>query len=141
MELRPLPLTLSEPLHSADHDVRSQPPNVTTELGHGAVCRDEEREDVEPGEAVERDEMRLMQMGGLWSAETSVGEMRLDPDRYDVDKALRSDEPTNAELEPEGEGPARRRYVRPDPDEGIIRASIALVREPAALNRRPRRHP
>ena len=60
VELRPFPLTLGEALDSADHDVRAQPSDVAAELGHGAVRGDEEREDVEPGEAVERDELRVV---------------------------------------------------------------------------------
>jgi hypothetical protein len=59
----------------------------------------------------------------------AMGTMSLkDEDDYDVGAALRSDEPTSGDLEPEGEGPARRRYVRPDPSGGIIRGTIRLVR-------------
>lgn len=59
---------------------------------------------------------------------------------YDVDRALRSDEHTRAEdLEPEGEGPARRRYVRDDPDQGIIRGTISLVRPVSDVSVRQRR--
>jgi hypothetical protein len=46
-------------------------------------------------------------------------------DRYDVNAALRSDEPMTSEVE--GEGPARRRYVGRDPDDEIIPATTTLV--------------
>lgn len=92
--------------------------------------------DDEP-EAVERDTVVRMQMGGLvLASEPHEGE----PRPYDVDRALRSDESTRPEdLEPEGEGPARRRYVRDDPDDGLIRGTVSLVRDVTDVSVRQRR--
>jgi hypothetical protein len=60
--------------------------------------------------------------------------------RYDVSYALRSDESTRpGDLEPEGSGPARRRYVRDDPDEGIIRGTVSLVSGGSEVSARQRR--
>lgn len=54
-----------------------------------------------------------------------------DRDHYDVNRALVSDEPMDGEPEPEGTGPARRRYVRPDPHAiisgGVVRGTTRLV--------------
>jgi len=62
------------------------------------------------------------------------------PRAYDVDRALRSDESTRPEdLEPEGEGPARRRYVRDDPDQGVLRGTVSLVRDVTDVSVRQRR--
>lgn len=63
------------------------------------------------------------------------------PGRYDVDRALRSDESTRAEdVEPEGLGPARRRYVLEDA--APVRVSITLVRDVSGITlRRSRRFP
>lgn len=83
---------------------------------------------------------QIMQLERPWQAEV-MGALVFEPRRYDVDHALRSDEPMTGDTQPEGAGPARRRYVRPDPDEGIIHATTTLVVAPAPLNRRPRRHP
>jgi hypothetical protein len=92
--------------------------------------------DDEP-EAVVRDTVVRMQMGGLaFASEPHQDE----PGFYDVDRALRSDESTRPEdLEPEGEGPARRRYVRDDPDKGIIRGTVSLVRDVTDVSVRQRR--
>ena len=52
---------------------------------------------------------------------------------YDVNAALRSDEPMGPDVEPEGEGPARRRYVRPDPagwPYDAVRGRTTLVSAP-----------
>jgi hypothetical protein len=50
---------------------------------------------------------------------------------YDANRALLSDEPMDPEIEPEGTGPARRRYVRPDPRDirssGVIHGTTRLV--------------
>jgi hypothetical protein len=50
-------------------------------------------------------------------------------DRYDVNAALRSDEANTTDVDPEGEGRARRRYVRVPDDQGIIHANVSLRRE------------
>ena len=63
VQLRPCPPALGEALDPADHDVRPEPPDVAAELGHGAVGRDEEREDVEAGEPVERGELGVVARG------------------------------------------------------------------------------
>jgi hypothetical protein len=91
-------------------------------------------------EPVPRDTLVRMQMGGLvLASEPDEGEHD-EPWPYDVDRALRSDESTRPEdLEPEGEGPARRRYVRDDPDKGIIRGTISLVRDVTDVSVRQRR--
>ena len=83
--------------------------------------------DVDEPELVDRAPITRMQMGGMvLAAEHHADEARAD----DVDQALRSDESTRPEdLEPEGEGPARRRYVRDDPDRGILRGTVSLVRD------------
>jgi len=47
MELGAWPLPFFEPLHTADEDVGTQPPDVASERGDGAVGRHEQREDVE----------------------------------------------------------------------------------------------
>ncbi|HSO31700.1 MAG TPA: hypothetical protein VLT33_04275 [Labilithrix sp.] len=66
----------------------------------------------------------------------------LDPERepppYDLGRALRSDEPEDGEPVPEGTGPARRRYVGPDPMTagGTLRGRIFFVSD-----RRLRRYP
>ena len=46
------PLEFGQPLDAADHDVRPEPAHVAPEGGHGAVCRDEQREHVEAFGAV-----------------------------------------------------------------------------------------
>jgi hypothetical protein len=91
------------------------------------VMRPELGPDLDEPEAVARATVTRMSMGEmLLTAEHHGGE----PRAYDVDRALRSDESTRPEdLEPEGEGPARRRYVRDDPDQGIIRGRVSLVRD------------
>jgi hypothetical protein len=91
------------------------------------VMRPELGPDLDEPEAVARATVTRMSMGEmLLTAEHHGGE----PRAYDVDRALRSDESTRPEdLEPEGEGPARRRYVRDDPDQGIIRGTVSLVRD------------
>ncbi|MBX3188192.1 MAG: hypothetical protein KF819_14315 [Labilithrix sp.] len=64
-----------------------------------------------------------------------MGDLALDDDAYDVNAALRSDEPIFGDREPEGEGPApglgpvRRRYVRDDAPK-IIEGTLRLVRPP-----------
>lgn len=59
-----------------------------------------------------------------------VGE-RSQSSRYDVDAALRSDDPTSSEIEREGTGPARRRDVRDDVNAdhllGVLHGTITLV--------------
>jgi hypothetical protein len=86
---------------------------------------------------VARDTTVTMRMGELAFAS---GPHHDEPRPYDVDQALRSDEPTRPEdLEPEGHGPARRRYVRDDPDQGIIRGTISLVRAVTDISVRQRR--
>lgn len=67
-----------------------------------------------------------------------------DMDRADVNATLRSDEPTTAESESEGSGPARRRYVRPDPSDAVIKGTTTLVTDTAGIregSRRRRRDP
>lgn len=50
-----------------------------------------------------------------------------EPRPYDVNAALRSDELWFGDVPPEGDGPARRRYVRAEPDP-FMAGSIRLVR-------------
>ncbi len=101
------------------------------------AMRPELRPDIDEPETVERAPIVRMQMGGMvLTAPHSDGE----PRAYDVDQALRSDESTRPEdLEPEGEGPARRRYVRDDPNQGVIRGTVSLVRDITDLSVRQRR--
>jgi hypothetical protein len=67
-----------------------------------------------------------------------------DEHEYDVNRALLSDEPMDGIVEPEGTGPARRRYVRPDPRDflvvGNIPGTTTLVRN-SLVREQPRRHP
>lgn len=69
---------------------------------------------------------------------------------YDVNRGLLSDEPMDPEAEPEGTGPARRRYVRPSSNavvggvsagaiEGVTMTLVTDVTDVTA--RRRRRHP
>jgi hypothetical protein len=77
----------------------------------------------------------MMKRTDLFVAATHCGG---DPGRpwYDVDRALRPDEPMIGEPpDPEGEGPARRRYVLPDPDEHtIIKAHVSLVTDTTGVS-------
>lgn len=94
-ELRPFPLTLGEALYPTDHDVRSQPPDVAAELGYGAVGRNEERENVEPGEPVERDEFRVIARRSLHERERLRGVPRMTVDERPtggIERAVQAEE-------------------------------------------------
>ena len=47
------PLPLASSVDTPDEDVRTQPSDITTEHRHGAVCANEQRQDVEPLRSVE----------------------------------------------------------------------------------------
>lgn len=95
--------------------------------------------DVEEPVDVDRAPLVRMRMGTLvLSSECRTGEAV----STDVDRALRSDESTRPEdLEPEGAGPPRRRYVRDDPDVGILRGTVSLVTDVTGVRQGRRRHP
>lgn len=93
--------------------------------------------DVEEPEISAREPLPRMRMG---EAVLASGPHHDPPAPYEVDRALRSDESTRPDdLEPEGEGAARRRYVRDDPDNGIIRGTVSLVRDVTDVSVRQRR--
>jgi hypothetical protein len=74
--------------------------------------------------------MRMMDLGG---GTTEDGERDDSERRYDVDAALRSDESTRPDDVEAGSGPSRRRYVRDDPNVGLIGGTITLVTDTTEL--------
>jgi hypothetical protein len=98
-------------------------------------------DEVEPV-AIDLAPVRRMQLGGLMMWDD--GHHDPAPD-YDVNAALRSDESTRPEDLEEGSGPGRRRYVRDDPNAGMIAGTTTLVTDTTELElsaaSRRRRHP
>ena len=54
VQFRARPVPFVEPVDAADDDIRTQPPDVASESGDGAVSRDEQREDIEAVEPFPR---------------------------------------------------------------------------------------
>ena len=95
------------------------------------LTRPELGPDLDEPETAPRAAVARTSMGGMVLADEPHAD---EPGPSEVDRALRSDESTRPdELEPEGEGPARRRYVRDDPDQGLLRGTVSLVRDVNAL--------